>query len=112
MRIEYHPAIEGELTEIRNYYNKQSRNLGDDFINENLNHYLRSRTMFIIDVICGIIEAWCSWRFYICVGISVGVAIALHNTFPAQTWVWLISVPTVIAGIGFGIWWQIQADRS
>ena len=34
MRIEYHPAIEGELAEIRDYYNEQSRNLGDDFINE------------------------------------------------------------------------------
>ena len=34
MRIEYHPAIEGELVEIRDYYNEQSRNLGDDFINE------------------------------------------------------------------------------
>ncbi len=30
MRIEYHPAIEGELAEIRDYYNKQSHNLGDD----------------------------------------------------------------------------------
>jgi hypothetical protein len=34
MRIEYHPAIEGELSEIRDYYNERSRNLGDDFINE------------------------------------------------------------------------------
>lgn len=30
MRIEYHPAIEGELVEIRDYYNEKSRNLGDD----------------------------------------------------------------------------------
>jgi plasmid stabilization system protein ParE len=34
MRIEYHPAIEGELAEIRDYYNEQSHHLGDDFINE------------------------------------------------------------------------------
>lgn len=34
MRIEYHPSIEGDLAEIRDYYNEQSRNLGDDFINE------------------------------------------------------------------------------
>jgi plasmid stabilization system protein ParE len=34
MRVEYHPAIEGELAEIRDYYNERSRNLGDDFINE------------------------------------------------------------------------------
>jgi toxin ParE1/3/4 len=34
MRIEYHPAIETELIEIRDYYNERSQNLGDDFINE------------------------------------------------------------------------------
>jgi toxin ParE1/3/4 len=34
MRIEYHPAIAAELTEIRDYYNEQSRNLGDEFVNE------------------------------------------------------------------------------
>jgi hypothetical protein len=34
MRIEYHPAIGGELSEIRDYYNDQSCSLGDDFINE------------------------------------------------------------------------------
>jgi len=34
MRIEYHPALEAELTEIRDYYNQRSQNLGDDFVNE------------------------------------------------------------------------------
>jgi hypothetical protein len=34
MRIEYHPSIEAELAEIRDFYNERSRNLGDDFINE------------------------------------------------------------------------------
>lgn len=34
MRIEYHPAIEFELAEIRDYYNDLSLNLGEDFINE------------------------------------------------------------------------------
>ena len=45
MRIEYHPAIEGELAEIRDYYNEQSRNLGDDFINEFERQVLRIATM-------------------------------------------------------------------
>lgn len=34
MRIEYHPEIEGELAEIRDFYNERSPNLGDDFISE------------------------------------------------------------------------------
>ena len=45
MRIEYHPAIEGELAEIRDYYNEQSRNLGDDFINEFERQVLRIAAM-------------------------------------------------------------------
>ena len=45
MRIEYHPAIEGEVVEIRDYYNEQSRNLGDDFINEFERQVLRIAAM-------------------------------------------------------------------
>ena len=45
MRIEYHPAIEGELAEIRDYYNERSRNLGEDFINEFERQVLRIAAM-------------------------------------------------------------------
>ena len=45
MRIEYHPTIEIELAEIRDYYNEQSRNLGDEFINEFERHVLRIAAM-------------------------------------------------------------------
>jgi toxin ParE1/3/4 len=45
MRIEYHPAIEGELAEIRDYYNDRCRNLGDDFINEFERQVLRIAAM-------------------------------------------------------------------
>ena len=45
MRIEYHPAIEEELAEIRNYYNERSLNLGVDFINEFERQVLRIATM-------------------------------------------------------------------
>jgi toxin ParE1/3/4 len=41
MKIEYHPAIADDLAEIRDYYNKRSANLGDDFINEFERHVLR-----------------------------------------------------------------------
>lgn len=34
MRIEYHPGIEADLVQIRDYYNERCRNLGNDFIDE------------------------------------------------------------------------------
>ena len=34
MTIEYHPAVEEELRQIRDYYNGASRGLGDKFIAE------------------------------------------------------------------------------
>jgi len=34
MRVEYHPAIERELREIIEYYNKCTKGLGAEFLNE------------------------------------------------------------------------------
>ena len=34
MRVEYHPAIEGELRDIVAYYNRCSEGLGDDFLSD------------------------------------------------------------------------------
>ena len=34
MRIEYHPALESELVEVRDYYNDRLPGLGDDFVDE------------------------------------------------------------------------------
>jgi hypothetical protein len=34
MRIEYHPALENELLEIRGYYEERSAGLGRDFVEE------------------------------------------------------------------------------
>lgn len=34
MRIEYHPALERELLEIRDYYEERSVGLGRDFVEE------------------------------------------------------------------------------
>ena len=45
MRIEYHPAIEAELAEIRDYYNERSQNLGEDFVNEFERQVLRIAAM-------------------------------------------------------------------
>ncbi len=34
MRIEYHPTLENELEQIRDYYESQSYGLGIEFVNE------------------------------------------------------------------------------
>ena len=34
MRIEYHPGLEAELEEIRDYYNERSEGLGASFVDE------------------------------------------------------------------------------
>ena len=34
MRIDYHPALEAELADARNYYDEQSPGLGRDFVDE------------------------------------------------------------------------------
>jgi hypothetical protein len=45
MRIEYHPAIEAELAEIRDYFNERSQYLGEDFVNEFERQVLRIAAM-------------------------------------------------------------------
>lgn len=45
MRIEYHPAIEAELAEIRDCYNERSQDLGKEFVNEFESQVLRIAAM-------------------------------------------------------------------
>jgi len=45
MRIEYHPALEAELTEVRDYYNDRLEGLGDDFVDEFERQVLRIGAM-------------------------------------------------------------------
>lgn len=40
MRIEYHPAVAGELEEIRDWYQEQSPGLGKDLVDEFERHVL------------------------------------------------------------------------
>ncbi|HEY5742083.1 MAG TPA: hypothetical protein VIS99_06030 [Terrimicrobiaceae bacterium] len=68
--------------------------------------------MSIFEIILQAVDVWCSWRFYLCAVVFVGIAIFLHNRFGDQTWVWFISVPCAIIGIGGGLYWQIKANRE
>jgi hypothetical protein len=68
--------------------------------------------MGIIELIGGIFDLWSSWRFYICVAITVPIAIALHKIFPDQTWIWLVSAPIVLFGLVAGFYWEHQSGKS
>jgi len=45
MRIEYHPALDRELQEVREYYESQSIGLGSDFVDEFERQVLKIATM-------------------------------------------------------------------
>jgi len=45
MNVEYHPAIEGELKDIIEYYNRCSQGLGTEFLDEFEQHILRISSM-------------------------------------------------------------------
>jgi plasmid stabilization system protein ParE len=45
MRIEYHPALEGDIRAIRYYYNDRYPQLGDEFVNEFEKQVLRIASM-------------------------------------------------------------------
>ena len=45
MRIEYHPALETELAEVRDYYTERSDGLGDEFVDEFERTVLRIASM-------------------------------------------------------------------
>jgi len=45
MSIEYHPELEKELIEIRDYYNDRSPGLGDEFVDEFERQVLRIASM-------------------------------------------------------------------
>lgn len=56
-------------------------------------------------------EFFCSWRFYLCVLLSVPLAMLLHERFGNDSWVWFVSVPIVTAGLGGGWIWQWKHDQ-
>jgi predicted branched-subunit amino acid permease len=66
--------------------------------------------MALLELIEGIVELWCSWRFYLCLAVGLGVAVLLHHLVPDQGWVYLMSVPLVIAALVGGWRWQVAAD--
>jgi hypothetical protein len=67
--------------------------------------------MWIVDLIGGICEIWSSWRFYICVGIALIIAIILHSVFSDQNWVWFVSSPIFIFGLVAGFYWEHQTPK-
>jgi hypothetical protein len=66
--------------------------------------------MALLELVEGIVELWCSWRFYLCLAVGLGVAFLLHHLVPDRGWVYFISVPLVIIALVSGWRWQVAAD--
>jgi hypothetical protein len=64
----------------------------------------------LLELIEGVVELWCSWRFYLCLAIGVGCAIILHRAIPDVGWVWFLSIPFAVASVVVGWFWQRAAD--
>jgi hypothetical protein len=68
--------------------------------------------MGILEIIGELADLWTSWRFYLCVALSVGGALFIHARFGDEMRVWFISIPLVIVGIGSGLVWEIKAEKK
>jgi len=68
--------------------------------------------MWFIDLVVELCQLWLSWRFFVCLLVSVSLAILLHSRFEGQVWVWFISVPMVVGSLVLGWWWQERADAA
>ena len=60
----------------------------------------------ILDIICGIGECFASWRFFICVLLTVALVALIHYFVSSQTVFLGISIPVAIIVLGFGIVWE------
>ena len=55
-------------------------------------------------------DLWWSWRFYLCLGISILLAFSIHGKFGSDPWVFFLSVPCVLAGLLAGFVWQARSE--
>lgn len=68
--------------------------------------------MAIIEFLLAIGDLLISWRFYLCIFVTVGCAIKLHEMFPDRGWVYFITIPLVLVGILGSFIWQIKSDEK
>jgi hypothetical protein len=66
----------------------------------------------IVEIIEIALHFWTAWRLFLSLFISIGFAFLVHATFPDQEWVYLISLPTMIAGFFLGLLWELKAKSS
>jgi hypothetical protein len=64
----------------------------------------------LLELISGIGELLCSWRFYLCLFLTVAVIGLIYWLIPDQAVCLAISIPVAVIGIGTGIVWQIRKD--
>ena len=57
-----------------------------------------------------VVEVLASWRFFVGLGLGVAPALLAVWLFPeAHVWV---SVPSLMAGLAGGVWWELGKERD
>jgi hypothetical protein len=51
-----------------------------------------------------------SWRFYLCLALSLAAVGLIYWLIPSQALCLSLSIPVAVIGIGTGIVWQLRKD--
>ena len=64
----------------------------------------------LLELISGIGELLCSWRFYLCLFLSFAVVGLVYWLIPDRSICLAVSIPVAVIGLVTGIVWQIRKD--
>lgn len=66
----------------------------------------------IFDIFSLFVDFASSWRLWICAVVFIGLAILFHTVLGDGTWVYFFSIPTGLAGVIGGIFWELKAAEK
>lgn len=67
--------------------------------------------MSIFEIVGEVVEAFGSWRLFLCVAPVLVGALLLHHAYPEASWTWYVSVPALVGALAGGCWWEWRANR-
>lgn len=66
--------------------------------------------MALDDLVAGLIGAFVSWRFYLCLLLGVALAGAIFHFFGNTPFAWCGAVPVFISGLLLGFFWELRSE--
>jgi hypothetical protein len=61
------------------------------------------------ELISAVGELIFSWRFYLCAVPGIAIAVTVGTGTESQLLAWLVAAPSVLAGVGGGLYWEWKA---